>query len=78
MKQGDKMACLLFCIVIFVIIKKTDKECKNAIKIGSRLLTKLAYSDDTALLGSKHAELQSYLDQHVHNSEELGLKIKHI
>lgn len=42
-KQGDKIAAILFCCVLAFVIRKTNSSFKSGLKIGSKLLSFLAY-----------------------------------
>ena len=75
-KQGDKLACLLFCLVFAMVVLKTEEENpESGFRIGGYLLSNLGYSDDTGILGTKEDTLQKYLEDFQRNSLEVGLKI---
>ena len=77
-KQGDKISALLFCLVLATVIYNIQDKHENGFKIGERLLSFLAYSDDKAMLGENEEELQKYLDDFVEEAEKAGLEIHKI
>ena len=75
-KQGDKLSCFLFCLVLAMVVLKTEEQNPDSgFKIGGKLISNLGYSDDTAILGMDERKLQKYFDDFRKNAKEVGLKI---
>ena len=42
-KQGDKLACLFFCLVLAIVVKKTEEQNpKSGMRIGGEIISNLA------------------------------------
>ena len=70
------MACLLFCLVLAIVIQKTEEQNpESGMRIGGEILSNLAYSDDTSIMGIEQKLTQKFLNDFSKNASEVGLKI---
>ena len=75
-KQGDKLAWLLLCIVIASVIFQTEEQNPDlGVSIGGKLRSNLAYADVKAILEIDTDKLQVSINDFTENAKKLVLCI---